>query len=172
MAENCCIRPFGESDWCKVRKIFQQGIDTNLATFRTVCPTYDEWNRKYLDKCRFVYVLNEKIRGWVALTSVSDEPAYSGVAEVNIYVENKSKHQGIGTLLLKQVIEKSEQEDIWTLQATIMHNNYSCILLFQNCGFREVGFRNKVARDRFGIWRKTVIMEKRSKFDEFDSCCD
>lgn len=166
------IRLFRECDWNKVQKIYHQGIDTNLATFQTICPTYEIWNKTYLQKCRYIYEQNGRILGWIALSPVSNETAYSGVAEVSVYVENKSKHQGIGTLLLDEVIKESEKEGFWTLQATIMHNNYSCILLFQKCGFREVGFRNKIARDRFGTWRKTVLMEKRSKSDEFCPCGD
>lgn len=171
MAESY-IRTFHEKDWHEVSRIYRQGLNTNLATFQTVCPTYEEWDKKHLDKCRYVYVRDDKIQGWLALTSFSTEPVYSGVAEVSIYVENRSKHQGIGTSLLMEAVNQVKDAGIWTLQATIMHNNYSCILLFQKCGFREVGFRNKIARDRFGTWRKIVLMEKRSGSDQFDCCCD
>lgn len=166
------IREFNASDWTKVQKIYQQGMDTNLATFRTVCPPYQVWNETHLQKCRYVYEEKDSVLGWIALSPVSEEAAYSGVAEVSVYIERRAKHRGIGTLLLKHAIVSSEKEGIWTLQATIMQNNYSCILLFQKCGFRKVGFRNKIARDRFGIWRKVVLMERRSKCDDFDCCCD
>lgn len=171
MAESY-IRTFNEKDWHEVSRIYRQGLNTNLATFQTACPTYEEWDKKHLDKCRYVSVGEDKIQGWLALMPFSAEPVYSGVAEVSIYIENRSKHRGIGTSLLMEAVHQAKDAGIWTLQATIMHNNYSCILLFQKCGFRKVGFRNKIARDRFGTWRKIVLMEKRSGSDQFDCRCD
>ena len=34
-----------------------------------------------------------------------------------------------------------------------------------------VGYREKIGRDRFGTWRNTVLMEKRSKSDCFNCSC-
>lgn len=70
------IRLFRESDWNKVQKIYQQGIDTNLATFQTSCPTYEIWNKTHLQKCRYIYEQNGRILGWIALSPVSNETAY------------------------------------------------------------------------------------------------
>nr|WP_319488678.1 GNAT family N-acetyltransferase [uncultured Caproiciproducens sp.] len=166
------IRLFIENDWDDVKKIYHQGINTNLATFRTTCPSYPEWNNSYYEICRYVCEQDGKVVGWAALSPVSSRCIYSGVAEINIYVINKLKHQGIGTLLLNRIVEMSEKNGIWSLQANIMQNNYSCILLYEKCGFRKVGYFDRIARDRFGTWRKTVLLEKRSDLDNFDCCCE
>lgn len=34
-----------------------------------------------------------------------------------------------------------------------------------------VGYREKIGRDRFGAWRNTVLMEKRSANDCFNGSC-
>ncbi len=35
--------------------------------------------------------------------------------------------------------------------------------LHESCGFRVVGYREKVARDKNGEWQNTFLMERRSK---------
>lgn len=44
-----------------------------------------------------------------------------------------------------------------------MQNNITSIKLHESCGFRMVGYREKIAKDKFGEWRNTVLMERRSK---------
>jgi L-amino acid N-acyltransferase YncA len=75
------IRPLNPEAWDEVRRIYQQGIDTNIAAFQTSCPACEEWNASHLEICRYVYVPNGRIAGWVALTPVSDRCVYAGVAE-------------------------------------------------------------------------------------------
>jgi phosphinothricin acetyltransferase len=46
-----------------------------------------------------------------------------------------------------------------------MQENAASIRLHESCGFRMVGYRERIGRDRFGNWRNTVLMEKRSQSD-------
>lgn len=164
------IRPLRPEDWEDVRRIYQQGINKNAVTFQTSCPAWREWDSSHLQICRFVSVLNGKIAGWIALTPVSDRCVYAGVAEVSIYIADEAKRKGIATQLLQKVITSSEEQGIWTLQSSIQEENAASIGLHKKCGFREVGYREKIARDRFQIWRNTVLMEHRSKCDDFNCC--
>ena len=34
--------------------------------------------------------------------------------------------------------------------------------LHKKCGFREIGYREKIAKDRFGEWQNTTLMEYRA----------
>jgi len=161
------IRPFEPKDWNEVKAIYQQGIDTNIATFEGVCPRFEEWDTSHLKVCRFVHVLEGAVVGWVALSPVSSRCVYAGVAELSIYIAENSRGKGIGTALINAAIEESEINGIWTLQSGIMQDNTVSIRLHKKCGFREVGFREKIARDRFGTWRNTILMERRSGLDNF-----
>lgn len=64
---------------------------------------------------------------------------------------------------MNKVIEESEKLGIWTLQSNILEINEESIALHKKCGFRIVGTRENIAQDVDGIWRNTVIMERRSK---------
>lgn len=60
-----------EKDWLKVSKIYQQGMDSNKATFETKCPEYTIFDSSYVKECRLVAIDNENIAGWAALSHVS-----------------------------------------------------------------------------------------------------
>ena len=42
------IRTMTKEDWEAVAAIYQAGMDTNLATFQTECPSYTEWDAGHL----------------------------------------------------------------------------------------------------------------------------
>ncbi len=156
------IREMQKEDWELVREIYQQGMDTNLATFQTECPTYDEFDQSHMKQCRFVIIDGNTIVGWAALTPVSSRCVYRGVAEVSIYIHSSYRGKMAGTQLLSFLSEQSEKDGIWTLQSGIMADNTASIRLHEKCGFRQVGFRERIGKDRFGQWRNTVLMERRS----------
>lgn len=157
------VRPMEGSDWAAVAGIYQEGIDTDMATFQTECPAYDQWDAAHLQACRLVAVDSEgSVAGWAALSPVSSRYVYRGVAEVSIYIASSQRGQGVGTALLDALAEASEQEGIWTLQSGIMADNLASIRLHEKCGYRMVGTRQRIGCDRHGLWRDTVLMERRS----------
>ncbi len=104
------IEKMKNNDFSAIMNIYQQGIQTNIATFQTTCPTFEKWNNEHINTCRFVARIQNKIVGWVALSSTFSCCTYSGVAELSIYVDNKAKKQGFGSALLEKVLQESEKE--------------------------------------------------------------
>ena len=88
---------------------------------------------------------------------------------MSIYIAEEAQGRGIGTQLLRQAIAESEARGIWTLQSAIIQQNEASIALHRKCGFREVGYRERIARDGQGEWRNTVLMERRSALPKFGS---
>lgn len=100
--------------------------------------------------------------GWAALSPVSARRVYAGVAEVSIYIAEAARGKGIGKGLLSTLIEQSEQNGIWTLQAGIFPENTASIAMHKSCGFREVGRREKIGQLK-GVWRDVILFERRSR---------
>ena len=161
------IREMTSEDWPAVARIYQEGMDTTLATFQTECPSWKEWNAVHLPRCRLVAVLDGAVAGWVALSAYSSRSVYAGVAHLSIYIGAEARGIGVGKALLTALISASEAAGFWTLQSGIMENNAASIALHASCGFRLVGYREKIGRDRFGVWRNTLLMERRSERDDF-----
>lgn len=156
------LRTLNSSHWSKIREIYLEGIATDLATFETTAPDWDEWDEKHLKAARLGAFAGETLVGWAALSPVSSRSAYAGVAEVSVYVAANARGKGIGRALLERLIEDSEHHGIWTLQATIFPENVASLGLHERCGFRQVGVRERVSKLN-GVWRDTVVLERRSK---------
>ena len=155
------VNAMRDADWPSVREIYEQGIATGHATFETDVPTWSEWNTSHLNTCRLVARQGNQTVGWVALSPVSGRRVYSGVAEVSIYVAASVRGRGIGRALLDRLVTASEREGVWTLQASMFPENTSSVRLHKACGFREVGYRERIGQMK-GVWRDTILMERRS----------
>ncbi len=156
------IRHFERADFNSVEAIYQQGIEGGNATFQKKTKSWDEWNRSMLAFCRLVIAENDRVVGWAALSPISTRAVYSGVAEVSIYISEISQGKGFGRKLLARLIEDSEANNIWTLQAGIFPENTGSITLHQKNGFKILGVREKLGQMN-GVWRDVVLMERRSQ---------
>ena len=156
------IQMMTAGDWPDVARIYAEGLETGNATFQQVVPTWEEWNSGHLYSCRLIAVVENTIAGWAALSPVSSRPVYAGVAEVSVYIGKDFRSRKIGDCLMKRLIAESEKEGLWTLQSSIFRENEASIKLHEKYGFRTMGYREKVGKMN-GIWRDTVIMERRSK---------
>jgi len=150
------------ADWEAVKQIYEEGIATGNATFQQQAPNWEEWNNDHLSHSRIIAKEDGTILGWAALTGVSGRCVYAGVAEVSVYVSDKARGKGVGKKLLQKLIEESEANNIWTLQAGIFPENIASIKIHNASGFRTLGVRERIGQMN-GIWRDTVLMERRSK---------
>ena len=162
MSTDIAISNFTHQDWSVISEIYRQGIATGIATFETQIPSWEQWDATHINSCRFKAEMNNEIVGWAALSPVSKREVYRGVAEVSIYIASDFRKLGIGKLLLQHLIKESEAEGFWTLQAGIFSQNKASIALHKALGFREIGFREKVAK-LHDIWYDNTLLERRSK---------
>ena len=156
------IEPLLPEHWEAVKTIYENGIATGNATFQTAAPaSWSEWDNGHLRHSRFIAVADGKVVGWVALSPTSARECYRGVCELSVYVDNDYRGKGIGNLLMKAVIESSEAAGVWTLYSSTFPENKESITLQEKFGFREIGYREKIAQQN-GVWRNTVLLERRS----------
>jgi phosphinothricin acetyltransferase len=149
------------SDWEQVRAIYLEGIRSGHSTFETEAPSWEKWDEGHLQFARLVMRDGETVLGWAALSPVSKRHVYRGVAEVTVYVSENAQGLGIGRALLEALIDESEKNGIWTLQASIFPENTASVQLHLRCGFREVGRRERIAVLN-GVWRDTLLFERRA----------
>lgn len=156
------IREMLPKDETRVMEIFQQGIDSGIATFDTELPNVEVWNTSFINDCRWVLENeNNEVIGWCALKPVSKRECFKGVAEVSIYFDQNYVGKGLGALLLRKLIVDSENHGFWTLQSNIFPENEASIKFHLKNGFRTVGTREKVGK-LHGEWKDLVMLERRS----------
>lgn len=149
------------ADWPNVSAIYLEGIRTGNATFETLAPTWEQWDRMHLSTARLVARRGRSVAGWAALSRVSQRSCYAGVAELSIYVATWARGQGVGEALMKAAIRESEAAGFWTLQGSIFPENKASLRLCESNGFRQVGRRERIGK-RDGQWRDTILVERRS----------
>ena len=154
------------NDWEQVRSIYIEGLRTGHSTFETEAPSWENWDEGHLQAPRLVARIEDKVLGWAALSPVSKRRVYRGVAEVTVYVAEAARGRKIGRALLEALIAESERNGIWTLQASIFPENTASVALHRQCGFREVGRRERIGI-LAGVWRDTLLFERRSRADSF-----
>jgi L-amino acid N-acyltransferase YncA len=147
--------------WTEVKAIYESGIATGNANFTHSVPEWEKWDNAHVKNCRLIAIENDKVLGWAALTAVSDNCMFTGVAEVSVYVAENWRGKGIGKQLLKELAKLSEENNFWTLESRIFSENLASIKIHEENGFRIVGSRERIGQLN-GIWRDTLLLERRS----------
>ncbi|MFJ5831669.1 GNAT family N-acetyltransferase [Streptomyces sp. NPDC093089] len=156
------VAPLTADHATEVIAIYQAGIDEGNATFETAAPTWEQFDAAKLPEHRFVALSEDgRVLGWVAATKVSDRCAYAGVVEHSVYVHPDARARGVASALLKALVDSTEAAGIWTIQSGIFPENAASLAVHTRMGFRVIGTRERVGRHH-GVWRDTVLVERRS----------
>jgi L-amino acid N-acyltransferase YncA/quercetin dioxygenase-like cupin family protein len=158
--DRLAIVPMTQHHWPAVRAIWADGIATGEATFETEPPTWERFDAGHPPAGRIVALAGPVVAGWAALAPVSARAAYSGVAEVSVYVASDQRRRGVGRSLLRDLVERATNAGYWTLQASVFPENAGTLALHAAAGFRLVGRRERIARQA-GRWRDTYLLERR-----------
>jgi phosphinothricin acetyltransferase len=158
------MRAMTPADADAVRAIYQAGLDAGLASFETVAPTWEAFDRGKLTEHRLVAEIDglDGIAGWVAVSPVSTRAVYAGVVEHSVYVDPAAHGRGVGSALLRALFASTEAAGIWTIQSGIFPDNTASVRLHAKAGFRVVGTRERIGRHPFDGWRDVLMIERRS----------
>lgn len=81
-----------------------------------------------------------------------------GEADImNIVTKKTCRNQGIGTALLKKIINVSIELNLKTLTLEVNEENLKAISLYKKFGFKEIGSRKNYYKDK-----NAIIMTKKS----------
>jgi L-amino acid N-acyltransferase YncA len=101
-----------------------------------------------------------RIIGWLSFSNFYGRPAYSGTAELSIYLHEDARGKGLGRYLLTQAIEFAPKIAVHTLLGFIFGHNLPSLGLFEAFAFERWATMPRVAT-LDGIERDLIILGKR-----------
>ncbi|MDN4038559.1 GNAT family N-acetyltransferase [Massilia sp. YIM B02443] len=103
---------------------------------------------------------NPEVLGWLSYSNFYGRPAYSGTAEVSIYIAEQARGQGLGRYCLDLAIAFAPNVNVHTLLGFIFGHNAPSLALFGKYGFEKWAHFPRVA-NLDGVERDLIILGKR-----------
>ena len=147
-----------------VRTIYNLEVAESTATFDLVPRTLDEqvdWIAGHSGAHPAIVATDERgeVVGFGSLSPFRDRPAYATTVEDSVYVRRDRRGQGIGRLLLDELLRLAREHGFHSVMARIVGSHEASIALHQACGFELVGAEREVGR-KFGRWLDVVEMQR------------
>lgn len=98
--------------------------------------------------------------GWMSYSNFYGRPAYSGTAELSIYIDEAWRGKGLGKYCLEQAIAFAPEIQVHTLLGFIFGHNAPSLALFRKFGFDTWAHFPRVA-NLDGVERDLIILGKR-----------
>ena len=155
------VRELRLDDWPAVRRIYQEGLDTGIASFDTTVPPSTRLAARWLPGHRWVAEADGAVVGWTTVAHASQREPLRGVGETSVYVDRAHRGRGIGKALLFRQVTAADRAGIWTLQTSVFSANRAGLSLHHQAGYRTVGVREKFGQ-RDGVWHDSILLERRA----------
>ncbi|MBS5114977.1 MAG: N-acetyltransferase [Erysipelotrichaceae bacterium] len=144
-------------------------INTDI-TFEYDVPSLDVFKNRMatvLKKFPYLVALNEdeKIIGYAYASEYRSRQAYQYVCELSIYIDQAYRHQHVGTLLYRRLIEILKELHYQKVYACITYPNEDSIAFHEKLGFSQIGYF-KECGFKHDHWLDMVWLEKRINLKE------
>ena len=140
MYENIKITSMNSQDLEAIKNILNSDFD-DFWNYNILKEELNNKNSRYL-----VAKLNNEVIGFAGIKIVIDEADI-----MNIVVKKNFRNNGIGSLLLENLINLSKSLNISSLSLEVNEKNISAISLYKKFNFKEVGKRKNYYKDSDAI---------------------
>ena len=160
----------------QIRDATIDDLPSIVAIYNTVVPTRmvtadlepvsvasrQKWFEAHSPSRRPLWVAQDEDRiiGWLSLSSFNERPAYHRTCEVSIYLAPEHRRRGLGTQLLQHCLGHAPKIGVATLVGLIFGHNDPSLRLFEKMGFSRWAHMPRVA-EMDGIERDLVIVGRR-----------
>ena len=151
------IKPCTEKQLSEILDIFNDAILHSTALYDYKIRTMETMHAWYADKVNHNYPIvgafdeNNLLLGFATYGMFRVRPAYKYTVEHSVYVRPDRRGEGIGKILLKEIIKKAEEQDFHVMVGVIDASNSVSLKLHENEGFVLTGVMKEVGY-KFGKW--------------------
>jgi L-amino acid N-acyltransferase YncA len=149
-----------------MRAIYNLEVTESTATFDLVPRSHDEqraWLAAHAGAHPAVVAVDGEdggeVLGFGSLSPYKDRPAYSTTVEDSVYVRRDRRGEGVGRLLLEELLTLATTHGFHAVIARIVGDHDASITLHERCGFTLVGVEKEVGR-KFGRWLDVVELQR------------
>ena len=159
------IRPAVAADLPAITAVYSWNVQNGTGTFELDAPDLNEMTRRHADLTGkgLPWLVAERagaVLGYAYANHFRPRPAYRFCLEDSIYLAADVQGQGVGRLLLAELIARCEAAGTRQMLAVIGDSaNAGSIGVHRTLGFEQVGLMKSVGW-KFGQWRDVVIMQK------------
>lgn len=150
----------------QICRIYNYEVSNTVATFDLVPRSLDDQQRWISDRngafAAIVAVDADDERGDVvgfgSLSPYKERAAYRTSVEDSVYVRRDRGGQGIGKLMLAELLRIGAASGFHAVFARISASSEASIALHRSCGFELVGIEREVGR-KFNRWLDVALMQ-------------
>ncbi|WP_343642483.1 N-acetyltransferase family protein [Roseateles sp.] len=159
------IRPSLEGDIAAIQQIYEHAVLHGTGTFETDVPDRAEMARRRTEVLSrsLPYLVAERdgqVLGFAYANYFRPRLAYRYFVEDSIYLSPQAQGQGVGRLLLAELIARCEAAGARQMVAVIGDSqNLGSIGVHRAQGFEDIGVM-KAAGWKFGKWLDVVLMQR------------
>ncbi|MDF2923944.1 MAG: pat [Paenibacillaceae bacterium] len=157
------IRLAEQKDLSGILDIYNMGIIDRIATLESEAKSIADMQTWWdAHNSRYAILVAEKhghVVGWASLNPYSHRCAYSGVADLSIYVSRIHRGTGIGAVLLHQLDIEARRQNFHKIVLFTFPQNIAGQRLYLKAGYKQVGiFEKQGVLD--GNYMDVMAMEK------------
>jgi len=157
------IRPYQTEDTQAILDIINHNILHSTALYDYKIRSYEQQKNILEEKISknfpvIVASLNGQVVGFGMYSEFRFREAYKFTVEHSVYVNENFHGQGIGKLLLQELITLAKKQKLHTMIAVIDAENQASVEFHEKYGFKTVGII-KESGYKFDRWLDSVFMQ-------------
>lgn len=156
------LRPAKAADAEAIRAIYNHEVLTTTATFDLVPRTLADQQHWLAARSgafsAIVAVDRDEVVGFGSLSPYKERAAYRTSVEDSVYVRRDRNGEGIGRLLLTELLDVAASSGFHSVFARIEASGAASRALHERCGFQLLGIERESGR-KFNRWLDVALMQ-------------